>query len=150
MKASLILSRIKGKIELMKGEKNCRPKEGFTLLELMVAMAIFVSVVTGLFVTFTACVFLNRSNSNLIIAANDAQYLLEEVKGFSYSDVTSAYLSSNYDCSSPEEFCNLDNSNNENFTFSVTGSDIKEVIVIVSWTERQGARSFTLSTRIAQ
>lgn len=129
---------------MMEGERNCRLKKGFTLLELIIAMAIFVSVVTGLFVTFTACVFLNRSNSNLIIAANDAQYLLEEVTGLFYSDITLTYLNTNYPAS---HFSNLDN---ESIGFAVSGVAIKEVIVVVAWDERGANRDFTLSTRIVQ
>ena len=112
---------------------------GLTLVELMVAAVIFIVVIGGLFMSFVSCLLLNELNSNLIIAANDAQYILEEVKGLAYADI---------DSYSPLQFNNLPS---ENITFQEDGgSDIKEVRVIVGWTERQRPASFTLSTRIAR
>lgn len=119
--------------------KNSLGRKGFTLLELMVAIAILVIAASGLLMALVSCMSLNESNSNLVVAANDARYVLEEIKGLAYDDIGSY---------SPPSFSNLDG---ESASVTVTDIDsrIKEVTVEVVWTERQRSRSFKLSTRIA-
>lgn len=116
-----------------------KKNRGFTLPELLLAMAILLGAVLGLLTTFIYCVLLNESNNNLVVAANDAQYVLEQIKGLNYNDIDD-YL--------PPTFNNL---NNETVTLSRSiGSQIAEVTVDVNWTERQRQRSFQLTTRIAK
>ncbi len=120
--------------------------KGFTLLELMVVTGILLIVISGLLVTFVYCLLLNESNNNLVIAAGDAQYVLEELsemKGAEYNQIDD-YIAD----FSPAAFTNL---SNETVTFPdpVFGSNITEVTVNVSWTERGRARDFALSTRLA-
>lgn len=72
------------------------------------------------------------------MAVNDAQYVLEQVKGLAYSDIESY---------TPPTFANL---NNETIALTTSmGSLIGEVTVNVSWIERQRQRNFALTTRIA-
>ena len=112
---------------------------GFTLLELLIATAILLTVLSGLMLTFVSCILLNESNSNLIKAVNDAQYILEQVKGLAYNQIAT-YTS--------PVFNNL---NNESITLSRSiGSRIAEIVVTVNWVERQRLRSFVLATRIAK
>ncbi len=118
-------------------------KKGISLAEVMIAAVLFVGVVTSLLVGLTACIILTQSNSNLIIAAADAQYILEEVKSLAYSDITLAYLNANYPSNL---FNNLDN---EAISFQVTGAGVREVVVDVDWVERGTNKQFRLSTRIA-
>ncbi|MCX5701914.1 MAG: prepilin-type N-terminal cleavage/methylation domain-containing protein [Candidatus Omnitrophica bacterium] len=117
--------------------------KGVTLLESMVAVAILAVVVTGLLYTFVTCLLMNESNNNLIKAANDAQYLLEQVKGLSYPDITNSTLT------------NLHNETvlyNGTITPVVTevATNLKEVTVYVAWTEKGRNRYYNLSTRIAR
>ena len=113
--------------------------KGVTLLELMISVAILLIVISGLFVTFVYCILMNESNNNLVKAANDAQYVLEQVKGLDYDSI-STY--------SAPEFSNLPS---ETINLSrVPGSQITEVTVNVNWVERQRQRNFQLSTRIAR
>lgn len=115
-------------------------KKGVTLLELMVAAAILVMVISGLLITFISCMLMNEANNNLVIAVNDAQYAMEQIKGLAYDNILSGYTA--------PSFTNL---NNENITTAsrVIDSYLKEVTVNVTWTERGRNRLFSLSTRIA-
>lgn len=118
-------------------------KKSLTLVELMISAVLFLVVISGLLSTFVACMLLTRANSHLVIAVDDAQYLLEEVKGLSYNDIILAYLNANYPAS---HFSNLDN---ESISFDInTVSGLKEVIVTVDWDERGTNREFRLHTRI--
>ena len=120
---------------------NCK---GFSLIEVMVATAILLIILSGLLLAFVYCILLNQSNNNLVIAANDAQYVLEEIKGLAYSGISNFINNFN-----PSQFSNL---NNEIITFPNPniGTAIAEVTVDVSWIERQRQRNFQLSTRIAK
>lgn len=116
-------------------------KRGFTLLELIVALGILAVVISGLLASFVYSVLLNESNANLVIAANDAQYVMEQIKGLAYNDI---------DDYEPPDFYNLQNENIAAPGITDISSGLKEVTVNVSWSERQRARSFSLSTRIAR
>lgn len=114
--------------------------QGFTLLELMIAAAILVIAICGLLVTFVACLLSNEAKSNLIMAANDAQYVLEQIENLPYEQID--------DYPENPEFNNL---RDEYITvtqdpeYKITG-----VTINVSWTERGGTKNFQLSTRIAR
>ena len=112
---------------------------GFTLSELMIAAVILVVVIVGLLSVSVSCLLINESNKSLTIAANDAQYVLEQIKGLTYSQIPSY---------TPGTFSNL---NGEAVTVSVSsGSTVTGVTVNVNWTERQRQRTFSLATRIAR
>lgn len=117
--------------------------KGFTLLELMIAAAILLIAIVGLLFAFVNCILMNESNNNLVIAANDAQYVLEQIKARTYEDIDDFINTFN-----PSEFSNL---NNEEITFPDTtiGASIATIIVNVRWTERQRERNFRLSTYVA-
>lgn len=113
--------------------------KALTLLELMIASAILLIAICGLLFSFVSCILMNESNNNLVIAANDAQYVLEQIKALPYDSI-SAY--------SAPEFNNL---NNEEITLSRSvGSAIADITVNVNWSERNRNKSFSLSTRIAK
>jgi prepilin-type N-terminal cleavage/methylation domain-containing protein len=112
---------------------------GFTLIELMIAVAILLIVITGLLATLVYCILLNESSNNLVIATGDAQYILEQIKGLPYNDIA------NYTAPS---FSNL---NNETITLNRNiGATISEITVAVHWNERQRQKSHSITTRIAK
>jgi len=115
--------------------------KGFNLLEVMTAIAILLLVISGLLVTFVYCMLMNISNNNLVIAANDAQFVLEQIKGLAYNDTIDDYT--------VPTFSNLYNEI-VTPTATVISSGLKEVSVNVTWTERQRNRNFSLSTRVAR
>lgn len=115
-------------------------KKGFTLLELMISSAILLVALSGLLSTFVYSLLINETSQNLVIAANDAQYVLEQIKSLSYNDI---------DAYSPPQFNNLEGETIPNPTVTQVRSGLKQITVNVNWTERNKARTFSLSTRIA-
>lgn len=118
-------------------------RTGFTLAELMVAVAILLVAILGILLVFILGMLMNESNNNMVTAVNDAQYVLEQIKGLPYGNITD--FMNNFD---PYEFTNLYNET-VSFPGSNVGSSIANITVSVSWTERQRNRSFQLPTRIA-
>ena len=117
--------------------------KGFTLSELMIAAAIILIAILGLFTAIINCILLNESNNNLVMAVNDAQYVLEQIKGLAYDNINDFITA--FD---PLQFSDL---YNQSITFpnTVIGTSIANITVEVNWDERQRQRNFTLSTRIA-
>ncbi|MCF7873508.1 MAG: type II secretion system GspH family protein [Candidatus Omnitrophica bacterium] len=114
--------------------KNKKTK-AFTLIELMVAISILALLATGLLTAYTACVFLNLSNLNLAKAANNAQFVLEELASSSYSSITT------------QTYPSFGNLKDEAIAVDVTEiANKKEVLVEVGWTERNRDHNFKLFT----
>jgi prepilin-type N-terminal cleavage/methylation domain-containing protein len=114
---------------------------GLTLSELLVAAAILAIAVSGLLALLITCVLANKSNNNLVVATNDAQYVLEAMKGLSYGDVSSC----NY---TPPALSNL---TDEQITVACTDeTSMTKITVTVQWKERDVQKNLQLSTRIAQ
>ncbi|MDP2043597.1 MAG: hypothetical protein Q8K15_00325, partial [Candidatus Omnitrophota bacterium] len=83
--------------------------------------------------------FLADSSVNLTIAANDTQYVLEQLKSTAY-DAISSY--------SAPVFYNLPG---EAITLSRSvGANLATLTVNVSWQEKNQAKNFSLSTCIAK
>ncbi|MFC1674366.1 prepilin-type N-terminal cleavage/methylation domain-containing protein [Candidatus Omnitrophota bacterium] len=116
-----------------------RSDKAFTLIEILITMVILLIVITGLLLTFFNCIILNEGNSNTVIAVNDAQFVLEEVKGLAYTHIP-VY--------SPPDFSNL---NNEDVDYDYdVGVSVTEVTVTISWNDRLRQRSIELATRFAR
>lgn len=108
-------------------------------MELMVAVGILMVVLSSLLVSYVYCILLNESNNNLVIAANDAQYVLEQIKNLAYSQIAGYTV---------PQFNNL---RDETVTLNHSiGAWIAQVDVNIAWNERQRQRNFQLSTRIAK
>ncbi len=116
-----------------------RKKKGFTLIELMFGVSIILIVLVGTLLAFVQLMILNESSRGLVVAANDAQYVLEQMKNEAYEDLASYVV---------PVFNNLD-SQIVSLTRSI-GSDIATVTVNVNWQERGNARNFSLSTCFAK
>ncbi|TRZ96159.1 type II secretion system protein [bacterium] len=118
-----------------------RNKKGFTLLELMVSTAILLVALVGLLSTFVYSLLINETSHNFVVAANDAQYVLEQIESLPTFDLIDTY--------SPPQFDNLENETVANPIVTLIRSGLKEVTVNVSWTEKGRAKTFSLSTRFA-
>ncbi|MBN2830874.1 MAG: type II secretion system protein [Candidatus Omnitrophica bacterium] len=55
-------------------------KKGFTLPELLLAVAILAFAISGMLYLFVNCSFLNNSNRNLSIATSHGQFVMEGIK----------------------------------------------------------------------
>jgi prepilin-type N-terminal cleavage/methylation domain-containing protein len=119
-----------------------RTIRGFTLAELLVAAAILALAVTGLLQLLIVCLLSNTANNNLAVAVNDAQYMLETVKGLPYSSVSACTFPAFSFTNLADEQVSSPTCTNENKMTKVT--------VGVTWKERNAPKSFQLSTRIAE
>jgi len=127
--------------KVFSSEKN---SHGFTLIELLVAMTILAFTISALLLAFVDCQLLNESNNNLVIATNDAQYVLEEIRSTGYTAMHN--FIDNFD---PLYFNNL---RNERITFPGhnVGANIADITVRVEWVERGRNRNVSLSTQFSR
>jgi prepilin-type N-terminal cleavage/methylation domain-containing protein len=114
-------------------------KRGFSLLELMIGVAIILIVLVGSLLAFVQLMLLNESSRNLVIAANDAQYILEQMKNEAFEDLE-GYIAPAFNNLNPEVVTLTKN----------IGSNIATITVDISWQERKDARNFSLSTCFAK
>ena len=123
-------------------------REGFSLVETMFGVFILLAVIIPALFSFINCMLLNGTSRNLVTAANDAQYVLEQIKALDYETrIYAPPFPSGYTL---PMFTNL---NNEAVAFEpapTIGSSISKITVKVSWTERQKSRSFSLATYFAR
>jgi Tfp pilus assembly protein PilW len=118
--------------------KKLSSGKGFSLAELLVGVAILVTVLTGSLATFIYCMLLNESSRNLAVATNDAQYVLEQIRALDYGSIAGY---------SAPTFNNL---RNETITLTRSvGSSLASVTVTVSWQERASSRSHSMTSYFA-
>jgi len=119
-------------------------KRGFTLLELMIAAGILVIAVSGVIALFVRLILSNESKSNMITAANDAQYVMEYIKQLDFDAIGTF---------NPDDL-GIDNLPGESISITPPQDqdieiNLKNITVNVSWTERGGEKYFPLPTLIA-
>lgn len=113
--------------------------------ELMIAATILLVAILGLLALLINCIILGESNNNLVIAVNDAQHVLEQLKGQDYTQINNFTTTYN-----PSQFNNLINET-ISFPYVNIGAKVAEVTVEVDWVEKYNRnRDFRLSTRIAR
>jgi len=124
-------------------------KRGFTLLELMFGVSVLLVTIIAVLSSLINCVFLSESSRNLATAANDAQYVLEQIKALAldYDTCIATNFPSGY---TMPTFTNLKNEVVAFVPSPTIGSSISKITVKVSWTERQDSRSFSLATYFAK
>ncbi len=114
--------------------KRGRTEKGFTLTELMVAIAVFLVVGIGFFYVFTLTFELNESSRNLTCALRGAETKLEEIRNKETMPQIAAY---DYYITL-EDFTNGLPANMTGRVYVDTNSLPYEVTVVVGWTQRGG------------
>jgi prepilin-type N-terminal cleavage/methylation domain-containing protein len=120
--------------------------DGFTVIEVMVAMAIFAVAVLGLAAGSASVIRANQTSFFHTVATNLAQDKLEDLKGRTIINVGSC----SSDCESP-----VPTYQNVPFirTWTVTANQpitgVSQIAVTVQWTDYQ-SRSLTLSAAVEQ
>lgn len=144
-------------------------KKGFTLVELLIAAAIFAFAMSGILLMFINCAFLDQVNRNKSIATFHAEFVIEDIMEYMKNgdlsslqteiedadwdwDSSSTPTIGNYlGCSLPYVYpCVL---NSESIiTSCVEGTNPLEITVEVSWKDRAQTktRSLELKTKIAK
>jgi len=120
-------------------------------MEIMITVMVLLIALGSLLFTFTQCLMLNEVNNNLVIAFNDAQVILEQLRGQAFEDVSVSCAA--YD---PNPLAIFNNLAGEAVTCTPTYlpigapvSNLLQVDVRIDWTERQRPRNVILSTSFA-
>lgn len=141
---------------MTKNTKNqMRQRAGFTLIEILMAIALITVVILATGSSFQYAVNLNAFAQNKITAANDAEKTMEEVRRIanangltgssSAGDSTywSSWISSQTFSGLPSEAVSV--------SFPAgTGTDPLQVLVTVSWAEKKATRNFRLYSLVTQ
>ena len=132
---------------------------GFTLIEVMIAMAVLAVTILGVLMMLMAAEALSEDSKNLTTAVEDARSIMERVRKDVETNADMSTFVTNYPDSSYEdwvtdqqaagtEFVNLDGEAVD-VTLGNVGDDPLDVTVTVSWNDRGGrVRSTTLQTQI--
>lgn len=133
-------------MRLRKPRLLSRGVTGFTLIELLLASLIMAFVFIALLSVFLTCILLNESNRNLNVAITHAEHALEDIKNSDYYTVQSTVWNAATIAAK-----GLTALRNETINITVvTGTQIKNIRVVVNWNDRARPRSVTLQTLIAQ
>lgn len=120
--------------------------DGFTVIEIIVAMAIFAVAVLGLAVGSASVIRANQTSFFHTVATNLAQDKLEDLKGRSIINVGSC--SSN--CESPvPRYQNVPFIRTWTVTANQPITGVSQITVTIQWTDYQ-SRSVTLSAALEQ
>lgn len=123
---------------------------GFTLAEMLLACGILAFALTGLLALFISCSFLNEANRNLAAALSHANYIIEELRGASFTGLEGRISSGEWDLNAQQiqSAYNLTALNNETIDASTTQSgNPLGVSVRVDWLDRgQNSRNIVLNT----
>jgi prepilin-type N-terminal cleavage/methylation domain-containing protein len=123
-------------------------KSGFTLVELMFAVFILLVSILASLSGLIGSLFLNNSSSNLTSAVNDAQYVLEQIKGLNYTTCIQNNFAAG--CYTLPVFTNLPGEAVALSPAPTIGPSISKITVTISWLDKQKTRSFSLATYIAK
>lgn len=105
--------------------------KGFTLLEIMLAVAILVIVLCGILATYISCFELISLSKNLTLAINSCQMKIEEIRDYTFSQIYSYYNNQTFEVDEmPPGYSKgvilVDNSN----------PDLLKVTITVCWRQR--------------
>ena len=132
---------------------------GFTLVEVMISMAVLAVTILGVLMMLMAAEALSEDSKNLTQAVEDARSIMERIRKDVETNADMATFVTNYPESLYEdwvtdqqaaatEFVNLDGEAVD-VTLGDAGDDPLDVTVTVSWNARGGrARSTMLQTQI--
>lgn len=132
----------------MKSKIIKQKNSGFTLIELMLAVAILSISILASLSGFIGSQFLNNSSNNLTTAVNDAQYVLEQIKGLNYTTCIQNNFAAG--CYTLPVFTNLPGETVALSPAPTIGPSISKITVRISWQDKQKTRSFSLATYIAK
>lgn len=126
-------------------------KNGFTLLELLIAAAILTGTVLGFLMFFYASLLLMETNRNTIVAVNDAKAILEQIREtdpFSAANVAATYPASTdlIALVGPQKL----NGETIYVAYPSGSSDPLRIVVTVNWSEKTLSRSVSLTTLMTQ
>jgi type II secretory pathway pseudopilin PulG len=120
--------------------------KGFNLVEILVSFTILLFVLLGIASIFPAGHAFIKASGNITRASFVAQSVLEEYRRKDFTQIVSGTGSITLN----ETFSDRTNSIPYNYTVTVSAvnSDLKSIIVLVSWPGNVGRRNLTVSSLI--
>ncbi|MBI3615498.1 MAG: type II secretion system protein [Candidatus Omnitrophica bacterium] len=154
--ARRLINELKGLEEMNSGAvvlRGCRPgflkRHGFTLIEILVTVSIFVITTAALVGFYVSIAAMNESSRNMTRAMADARAVLEQIRNVSIGGLAAvtgtgwtAWATAN----------NLTSLNNEAVTVAYVNpaADPLDVTVTINWSERGRARFAAVNTLVTQ
>lgn len=126
-------------------------KKGVTISEVLLAAVILATALTALLMVFITIAILTEANRNTTRAITHAQYVLEDIKNTEFTTVQNNG-DSLWDWNTTTiNSQGLSSLSNESINTEVSGSDLLDITVVVSWHDRGGRnRNTTLETLLAE
>jgi hypothetical protein len=145
---------------------NLSLRKTLTLAELMIAAAVLMLTCSMVYLLFANCIILNQFNRERTIAISHAEYVLEEIKNESFTnledringvspftavwDWNTSDIATKFDPSSASDFVPLLNEAIDTGEIG-TNASLLDIQVTVSWDDRGGTnRSISLRTLTAE
>ena len=126
-------------------------KKGFTLVEVLIAAAIFGFALSVIMAGLIGCIAMNASSRNFTNATQHAQLIMEEIRNTTFGSIAGNITAGNWNLDAAEITAyGLTALNTETITVSFSGITLMDVTVTVTWNDLNArARSLTLKTSIA-
>ena len=123
-------------------KKICRSPQGFTLVEVMIAVGILAIVIVGLLQLFVYCSILAQDAGNVTLALSQAQNKIEEMRGHGFANLTTDYGSGG----TPGNTFSLTGLNNGTGTITISqvggSAELLQVQIDSAW-QNKSSRNFT-------
>ena len=126
-------------------------KKGYTLVEVLIAAAIFGFALSVIMAGLVGCIALNAASRNYTNATEHAQLIMEEIRNAGFGNIVTNIGSSTWTLNSTGIIAkSLTPLNGEAITTSYTGTTVLDITVTVTWSDLNSRfRSLTLKTSIA-
>ncbi|MHB8155621.1 MAG: type IV pilus modification PilV family protein [Candidatus Omnitrophota bacterium] len=122
-------------------------RKGFSLIETMIGVFVLLVSILAALSGFLGSMFLNNSSNNLTTAVNDAQYVLEQVKGLDYATCIQNLPNA---CYTIPTFINLPGETAAFDPAPTTIGSLRKITVKISWQDKGQTRSFSLASYFAR
>ncbi len=121
---------------------------GFTLIELICAVAILVTALVGLLSSYSGCFNLVQSSANTSIALNEAQRIMEDARK---RNLRANIVNENWPAWIVNQGCNCLNSETINVSYpDGAGTNPLQILVRVDWIEKGRSRNVQLVTLLTE
>jgi type II secretory pathway pseudopilin PulG len=119
-------------------QKMMKSKQGFTLVELLIVIAILIFIVTGLIQMFIYGSVLADLASNKTMAVTDASNKLEEIRNYDFDDIVVDYASGG----TPGDTFDLAQLTGKGKIYiDSTNPELLTVMVVVAWENKYSRKS---------
>ena len=117
----------KGRIAFIRGSHF---KDGFTMIEFMITMAILAFVLTGLLQLFNYCIALSEIGGNMTVAMTEIQGKLEEIRNHGFNSIVTDYSSTG----TPGDVFSLSQLSATGVIYiDNTNPELLEIEIVASW-----------------